>query len=160
MFIQTKVFELLDGPNEYYFSPEAQQLYFYYNGTGKPSGDLVATKLQTYVSIEGTLKAPVKNITIRGIAFRDAAETGLEPHGVPSCGDWALQRLAALFIEGTEGTTVDSCSFTRMDGNALMLSRYNRFSTVSNSEFAFIGDSAMAVRALCCTLSFVNRRCD
>jgi hypothetical protein len=176
------------GPNEYYFSPEAQQLYLYYNGTGSPPPDseLVATQLQTYISIEGTLAAPVQNITIQGIAFRDAvrkriflckfilnengiylprqardkhrksstkdidmrfymqAETGLEPHGVPSCGDWALQRLAALFIEGTEGTTVDSCSFTRMDGNGLMLSRYNRHATISNNEFAYIGDSAMA----------------
>lgn len=159
IFYWPQVFELLDGPNEYYFSPEAQQLYFYYNGTGQPSGDLVATKLQTYLSIEGTLTAPVKNVTIRGIAFRDAAETGLEPHGVPSCGDWALQRLAAVFIEGTEGTTVDSCSFTRMDGNALMFSRYNRYSTVSNSEFAFIGDSAMAVR-VCGPFSRPRTVCD
>ena len=138
------VFELLDAPNEYYFSPEAQQLYLYYNGTGKPTGDLVATHLQTLISIEGTVDAPVKNVAIVGVDFRDAAETGLEPHGVPSCGDWALQRMAGIFIEGTESTTVDDCTFTRMDGNALMLSRYNRFATVSNCEFAWVGDSAMA----------------
>ena len=64
-----------------------------------------------------------------------------------------------MFIEGTEGTTVDSCSFTRMDGNALMFSRYNRYSTVSNSEFAFIGDSAMAVR-VCGPFSRPRTVCD
>ena len=52
--------------------------------------------------------------------------------------------MAGVFIEGTESTTVDGCGFTRMDGNGLMLSRYNRNATVSRSEFSFIGDTAMA----------------
>jgi hypothetical protein len=33
---------------------------------------------------------------------------------------------------------------TRMDGNALMLSRYNRNASVRHSEFAWIGDTALA----------------
>ena len=50
----------------------------------------------------------------------------MEPHGVPSGGDWALQRTAALFFEGTEGCAVDGCVLQRLDGNAVMLSGYNQ----------------------------------
>ena len=47
-------FEFLDAPNEYYYSAETKQLYLYYNGTGMPPPDasIVATKLQTLVSLQ------------------------------------------------------------------------------------------------------------
>ena len=41
-------------------------------------------------------------------------------------GDWALQRSAAIFVEGTENVAVDACVLSRLDGNAIMLSGYNR----------------------------------
>jgi hypothetical protein len=37
-------------------------------------------------------------------------------------GDWALERLASVFIEGSEGLVVDACAFSRIGGNAFMLS--------------------------------------
>jgi hypothetical protein len=58
---------------------------------------------------------------------------------VPSAGDWALERFAAVYLSGTEGATFDGCTFERLDGNAVMVSGYNRNATVSNSDFAFIG---------------------
>ena len=140
--------ELLDAPNEYYYAQQTGRLFFYYNGTGKPKGELVATKLQTLIEFKGSQAEPIVNVTLSGLHFRDAAETGMEPHGVPSCGDWALQRTAALFVEGSERLTVDGCSFLRMDGNALMLSKYNRHATISNSEFAFIGEHSIACERL------------
>jgi len=39
--------------------------------------------------------------------------------------------------------SVDDCLFERLDGNALILSGYNRNATIQNSEFKWIGDSAM-----------------
>ena len=159
--------ELLDDPNEYYYAQQTGKLFFYYNGTGKPKGELVATKLQTLIEFKGSQAEPIVNVTLSGLHFRDAAETGMEPHGVPSCGDWALQRMAAVFVEGSERLTVDGCSFLRMDGNALMLSKYNRHATISNSEFAFIGehssrslanDSSRLARLRSHTESLLRRR--
>ena len=40
-----------------------------------------------------SMDRPLTNITLRGIGFRDAAWTMLEPHGIPSGGDWALERM-------------------------------------------------------------------
>jgi hypothetical protein len=38
----------------------------------------------------------------------------------------------------------DACTFDRLDGNGVMVSGYNRNTTVSNSDFSFIGGNAIA----------------
>merc|ERR1740120_688721 len=68
----------------------------------------------------------------------------MDPHGMPSGGDWALQRSGALFFEGTERVTIDRCLVTGVDGNGIFISGYNRNLSVQNSELAWIGDSAVA----------------
>ena len=69
----------------------------------------------------------------------------MDPHGVPSGGDWALSRTAALFFEGTEHLVISNCTFLRLDGNALMLSGYNRGARITHSNFAWIGETAVAL---------------
>eukprot|EP01052_Picozoa_sp_SAG31_P016561 SAG31_NODE_1102_length_9897_cov_16.273015_1_plen_65_part_00 len=52
-----------------------------------PELRLVAGKLQTLISINSTMNDPIKNVTIQGLKFRDAADTSMEPWGVPSGGE-------------------------------------------------------------------------
>ena len=52
--------------------------------------------------------------------------------------------MGALFAEGTECLTIDSCRFSRLDGNAILLSGYARNATVNGSDFRFIGGTAVA----------------
>ena len=52
--------------------------------------------------------------------------------------------MAALIAEGTEGLTIDGCRFSRLDGNAIMISGYARNATVNSSDFHFIGGTAVA----------------
>ena len=87
---------------------------------------------------------PVRSLQLVGLGFRDTAPTYLEPHGVPSGGDWALERLAAVFLEGTENLNISSCTFSRIDGNALMLSKYHRNALIADNVFEWTGGSAMA----------------
>ena len=82
------VHEFVDAPNEFFYEPKLGHLYLYHNGTGPPTETLVATQLQTLLSVTGTLADPVRGVVVKDIQFRDAAQTFLEPHGVPSCGDW------------------------------------------------------------------------
>ncbi len=49
-----------------------------------------------------------------------------------------------MFLEGTEDATIEGSTFERLDGNALMISGYNRNATVQDSSFAFIGNTAIA----------------
>jgi hypothetical protein len=95
--------------------------------------------------VNASQSAPVRNVTLSGLGFRDAAPTYMEPHAVPSAGDWALERRGAVELEGTEGFSVTGCQFLRNDGNGIMLSGYHRGATVTDSHFAWTGGTAVAV---------------
>ena len=140
--------EELDDPREFYYDRHAGMLYVVANGTdaAPPATDVYEGLQQaTLIHVAGSSKdAPVKGLTLRGLGFRDTAPTYMEPHGVPSGGDWALERFGALFLSNTEGATIDACKVWRASGNGIMLSAYNDAATVSNSEFAWLGGSAIA----------------
>ncbi|CAB9517687.1 expressed unknown protein [Seminavis robusta] len=138
--------EELDSPNEFYYDPRTHKLYLWYNGTGAPPPDteMVVPQLRTLVNATGTQWNPVVNITLRGITFRATRYTYMDPHGVPSGGDWALERNGAVFLQGTRQMTLDQCTFERLDSNGVMISGYNRNTTVQNCDFAYIGGTAMA----------------
>lgn len=140
------VFDELDAPGEYFHDAAAGKLYIYHNSSGAPpaDGSIVAVTTKVLLSANASQRSPIRNVTVRDLGFRDAAATYLDPHGVPSGGDWALQRTAAVFLERTEGFSIDRCSFQRLDGNAVMLSAYNRDASITRSHFNWIGDSAMA----------------
>jgi hypothetical protein len=40
----------------------------------------------------------------------ESAATYMDRHGVPSAGDWALDRFGAVFLQGTESAVVDTCT--------------------------------------------------
>ena len=143
--------EECDDDMEWFYDADTRQLYFSFNGTSAPTGGelFVATQTEVLFNVSGTQQQPVRNVTIFGLELRDTALTylGTSPaakHGMPSGGDWALQRSGAVLLQGTEFTTVDSCLITRADGNGVFVSDYNRNATISNNEFSWIGDSAMA----------------
>ena len=60
-------------------------------------------------------------------------------------GDWTLERSAVVFLEGTMHATVTGCVFERVDGNAIMMSAYNRNGSITHNEFAWIGATAVAM---------------
>lgn len=144
-FFVENVMEELDSPGEFFFDKKARKLYLYHNGTGAPpSHGVVVPRLRTLLNISGTQWAPARNITYSGLGFRAARYTYMDPHGVPSAGDWALDRVGAVFLQGSEHVRFERCRFERLDGNALMVSGYNRHATVADSDFAFIGGNAIA----------------
>jgi hypothetical protein len=147
-FFVENVMEELDHPGEFFFNETTAQLYLFHNATaGTPprrSARVVAPQRRVLVNATGTQWRPVRGVRFEGVRFEAAASTYMEPHGVPSAGDWALARFGAVFLQGTEGFQVDGCTFDRLDGNGVMISGYNRNATVSGSDFAFIGGNAVA----------------
>lgn len=136
----------LDNPGEFFFDKHAGKLYLWHNGTGAPAKEtvVVAPQKQILVNMTGTQWNPVKGVSLKGIKYMATSYTYMMPHGVPSAGDWALDRYGAVFLQGTEGADIDGCGFERLDGNAVMISGYNRNTTVQNSDFAYIGGNAIA----------------
>ena len=68
-----------------------------------------------------------------------------DPWLIPSGGDWALRRAGAVLLENTERVTVADCAFVRTDANAVLLSSYNRNTTIVDSVFQWLGMSAIAL---------------
>ena len=91
---------------------------------------------------------PITDVPITNVAFTATRPTYFEPRGDPSCGDWALERQAALLVEGAEDVLVADALFSRIDGNALMLSGYTRGVVVRDSEFALLGGWLVCHQAL------------
>eukprot|EP01084_Bolivina_argentea_P066972 122073_1 len=142
------VFQFLDSPTEYFYNRTTRKLYYFHNDTTQtppPSTmQFVATYNKRLFNITGTMDKPVKGITIQGITMRDTPYTYMDPHGLPSGGDWAIQRQGAITLQGTENVTISSNLFTRLDGIGIFLSGYNRYALIDSNEFQWIGDSAMA----------------
>jgi hypothetical protein len=142
------VFEELDAPVEYYYDEVEQNLYFYHNasaGTTPPSDGFVVPQLKALFNVTGlSPDAPARDITITGLGLRDTAYTYMDPHSLPSGGDWALERSAVVFIENAIGIDVQYNVFERVDGNCVILSGFVRNSTVSYNEFAWVGSTAVA----------------
>jgi len=151
------ILEECDSANEFFFDEKTSKLYYFFNSTTPTDNQFVATKAKVLFNITGTMDAPVKDITIRGVTLRDTRITYLDAHGMPSGGDWALQRSGAIFMQGTEGVTVDSNQMVRLDGNAVMLSAYNRNATISNNDVSWNGDTAFAAWGI--TGKCVNENC-
>eukprot|EP00435_Cladocopium_sp_Y103_P019596 s583_g4.t1 len=82
-------------------------------------------------------------VQVKGLRFTASGPTYMMPHGVPSAGDWALDRYSAVFMQGTQHTLIDNCTFERLEGNAVMVSGYNRWATIQQSDFAYLGGNAV-----------------
>ena len=65
-------------------------------------GRFVATSLKVLFNISGTKQAPAHHMAITGVTLRDTAYTYFDPHGLPSGGDWGLQKQGAITIVGSE----------------------------------------------------------
>jgi hypothetical protein len=138
--------EEVDFPTEYFFNTTTKTLFYFNNGTGAPANiEFEATNFKVLVNATGTMANPVKNQVIAELIFRDTQYTYLDPHGMPSGGDWGLERSGALYLEGVENITVTGNTFTRCDGNAISVNRYARDVVISENEIVFQGDNAVSM---------------
>ena len=136
--------------NEYFYDSAAGKLYFMPNTTdqnadGSPKVALAEVPtIANFFALFGAEEAPVANVSFSGITFTGGRPTIFDPHGQPSGGDWALERMGALLFEGTEDVVVADCLFERIDSNAVFISGYNRRTQVLRNEFSLLGNNAVA----------------
>eukprot|EP01051_Picozoa_sp_SAG22_P018142 SAG22_NODE_2971_length_2059_cov_1.261735_1_plen_285_part_00 len=157
-FYFSHIKEELDAANEFWLDRAGAKLLYIPNATsggsggeggaggGPPPADGFAlTRVRTLLSVNGSKTAPVTNVTVRGIGFRDARATYMDDHAVPSGGDWALQRSGAIFVDGTDGVVLDSLTMERNDGNAIMVSGHNLKTKIVGCDIRWTGDNAIAL---------------
>ena len=121
----------LEPNHQWFFNKTTKTLYYWHNataGTPPPADtEFVATKTKVLINVSGTQQTPVRDFTFRGIEVRDTALTYLgddpaDRHGMPTGGDWALQRSGAIVLEGTERASVDGSYLHHIDGNGIFVS--------------------------------------
>jgi hypothetical protein len=143
----------LDMPGEFFFDYKENLLYVYPNLTSDdyeiPSikGSVQGLSGLRFSMLDELIRLTegVHNVTISNLGFRDTSATYLSDWSVPSGGDWSIHRGGAVFIEDADNILIHSCVFSRVDGNALFLSRRTRNVSVVHNRFEWIGESAIAL---------------
>lgn len=141
------VLEELDEPGEFHYDLTTRMLTLFHNassGTPPPTdGSLEVTQLTTLINISGSQAAPVNAVQLEGLGFRDTAPALFAPHVAPTGGDWAVNRAAAVTASGIVDFSVSNATFWRLDNAGVFLGRYSRRASISDSEFAWLGESAI-----------------
>eukprot|EP01083_Nonionella_stella_P076021 206964_1 len=141
-FYVENIFEELDDAHEWYFNITTQMLYYYSNYSGLDvNKDLrfERTDLKLLFNLSNTT-----DITLRGLVLRDTAHTFMDPHGMPSGGDWALQRTGAIYIENSDNIRIENNLLTRLDGIGISINKYARNITIYRNEIAWNGATSIA----------------
>lgn len=119
--------EELDHAGEFYYDNVTGLLSYVVNNTAELNAKFVAPQLPSLVRLLGTADEPVTGISLRGLKFAHTAATYLQPYSTAlGGGDYAIHRNAALYVEGAEHFVVEESVFDHLDGNAVLLYKYNR----------------------------------
>ena len=143
-FYLTNALELLDEPGEWYHDIREHKVY-YMPRKGETIREAIVPVLPTLVEFIGTPERPVRNITIKGVAFHHAtwmrpSEQGHVPlqagmflteayklrpqidrpnnHKLDNQG-WLGRADAAVELRWTEGCHFESCRFEHLGGSGL-----------------------------------------
>jgi len=147
------IFEELDSPGEWYLDRKTHSLFYYPPaGLNLAKAEFVATRLRTLVAFQGNSKHPVKWISLKGIAFRQAARTVMDTREPLLRSDWAICRCGAILFGGAEDCLVEDCLVDQVGGNAIFVNDYNRRITIRGTHVSrsgasgvcFVGDSKAA----------------
>ena len=140
-FFIENVFEELDSENEWFFNESTKTLYYYSNFSDADINDLYFEYTDLKVLVNYTNNT---DMALRGLVMRDSAKTFMDPHGMPSGGDWALQKSGAIYISKSDNMMIESNVFSRLDGIAVSINAYARNVTVYKNEIVWNGASAIA----------------
>lgn len=110
-FYIENVFEELDAAREFFFDPETKTLYYHLpNATSRMPEQgqdeeqdeehllYEVPHLKQLITIKGTQKEPVVNVSILGIGMKDTAYTYMDPHEMVSGGDCECDDIRKLIF--------------------------------------------------------------
>lgn len=149
------IFEELDSPGEWWLDKSKNVLYYY------PPQEIDITKatievaqLKNTIELKGTEALPLKHIQITGIRFAHNERSFMDTQEPLLRSDWTIYRGGTILLDGTENCKIADCIFEGIGGNAIMVSNYNKYDTITGCHIyntganavCFIGDTK-AVRS-------------
>jgi hypothetical protein len=138
------IFEELDAPNEWFFDKNTSMLYYFpAKQLDLNRATIALTKLQNLITIKGKENQPVKHLKISNIHFVQTNRTLFEKHEPLLRSDWQLHRGGAIVLENTAHLQIEHCVFTQLGAHAIMVSGYNKNTTIKNNHMYNIGQSGI-----------------
>ncbi|MGN6492666.1 MAG: right-handed parallel beta-helix repeat-containing protein [Agriterribacter sp.] len=149
------IFEELDAPGEWWLDRKKNILY--YNppkGMAITKATIEVSQLKNTIELKGTEKHPLRHININGIEFAHNERSFMDTKEPLLRSDWTIYRGGVVLMDGTEHCKISDCVFEGVGGNAIMVSNYNRYDTITGCHIyntganavCFIGDTK-AVRS-------------
>ncbi len=149
------IFEELDAPGEWWLDKERHLLYLYPpRGISLNEALVEVSQLKNSIELKGSMDKPLRNIQLHNLSFTHNERTFMDTREPLLRSDWTIYRGAAILLEGTEGCKISDCAFEGIGGNAIMVSNYNKYDTITGCHIfntganavCFVGDSK-AVRS-------------
>jgi len=158
--------EFLDSPGEWYYDYVTSELYMYapvgvYNAQDMNNkGFRFPSEVDNALFISGLDGAPVKNVRLYGLRFRNFGWTGTDnPNaigyvgyaagisGTVETGNWVYKYMpACVTVSYAENVSIEQCLFADLGGQALYFS--NGTKEINVSECAFINVSGPALNSV------------
>lgn len=138
------IFEELDAPGEWWMDTKNSRLYYYPPAaTDITKAAVVVAQFKNTIELKGTEARPLRYIRIKGIRFAHNERSFMDTREPLLRSDWTIYRGGAILMEGTENCTIADCVFEGIGGNAIMLSNYNRYDTITGCHIYNTGANAV-----------------
>ncbi len=138
------IFEELDAEKEWYLNREQSILYFKpAKGVNLKTANIEVAYLEDFIKVIGTEDNPVKYLSFEGLHFKRSVRTFMKNRDKLMRSDWTIYRGGAVFFEGTEHCSINSCEFSQIGGNAIFMNAYNHYSSISGCHIHDIGANAI-----------------
>lgn len=93
--------------------------------------------------VAGTPTHPATAIRIVNLTLTQTAPTYMKPSLVPSGGDYAVRKTAAIHLNGTADCEISGNLLDRVGGNAIAPSDFNRHASIVDNEIAHPGENGI-----------------
>lgn len=149
------IFEELDAPGEWWLDKNKNLLYYYpHESVDITKATVVVSRLKNTIELKGSERNPLKNVRISGIHFAHNERSFMDTKEPLLRSDWTIYRGGVILMDGTEHCRISDCIFEGIGGNAIMVSNYNKYDTITSCHIyntganavCFIGDTK-AVRS-------------
>lgn len=138
------IFEELDADGEWFHDEDAQTLYYQPKSTTDlEKATVEVVRLKQLIDFQGTIKSPVKHISLQGFVVKHTSRTFMETKEPMLRSDWTIFRGGAFMLTGTEDIKILDCEFDQVGGNAIFVNNYNRRTLIKGCHMHHTGASGI-----------------
>ncbi|MDC0177925.1 right-handed parallel beta-helix repeat-containing protein [Polaribacter sp.] len=138
------IFEELDVSGEWFHDKKTQILYYKpATTTDLEKAKIEVVQLKQLINFQGSIKHPVKHISLQGFVVKHAARTFMETKEPMVRSDWTIFRGGAFMLTGTENIQILDCEFDQVGGNAIFVNNYNRNTLIKGNYIHHTGASGV-----------------